>query len=631
MSYEYDSLNKLQKLIYDNNISLTYTYDNGGNLIDIVWHSPNKEDWLDADGDNTPDINDTFPNNPSEHSDTDGDGIGDNTDKFPTDPTEWLDTDNDSIGNNADTDDDNDNLIDTQEETLGTNTTNPDTDGDNICDDIEYNGRGNPLSATPVSPNLFSTFITTKRATLGWQTTSDVTYYKLFDANGTEVATILNNASMLDFNLTYTTYTTDIQKFSIKAYNNLASSPLVATTFILAKPIQLNTPYEGEWYEWEEEQTYLYKSGSKRVFEFTLSKEYNVTIELNTTNHGVELVLGNIDNDTYTHIFNAYNWMTSDTYSETFNYKLQAGKYVFKTYCYDNNSLNYTLIVKADEKNSTIDTDGDQIPDNSDTDDDNDGLTDEQELELGTNSTNPDTDNDGYNDANDTYPTDPSQWEEVNITITSLEDVYMLSNTTLPTITIDANASNNGNLTYRATSSQPEIVTATMQNNQLILTALEGKEGKVNITISATQGVTSTNVSFSVHVKHSIIYLEHHESDTYQPLEASTYNYEADGTNIIVTLSPNGTLTYLVTKEGKTTQLKVTIAGLKVKIDYNHLGKVMLPTQKEVHITMYPDGKVTPHIEGAALPKRPLPLGTNVESDGKKVRSTITMSKSLGF
>ena len=44
------------------------------------------------------------------------------------------------------------------------------------------------------------------------------------------------------------------------------------------------------------------------------------------------------------------------------------------------------------------DTDGDGIPDHKDPDDDNDGLTDDDELPGGTNTKNPDTDGDDQSD-----------------------------------------------------------------------------------------------------------------------------------------------------------------------------------------------------------------------------------------
>ena len=52
----------------------------------------------DADGDGRPDILDPFKNDPAEWSDTDGDDVGDNSDEFPTDATQQYDTDGDTYG-----------------------------------------------------------------------------------------------------------------------------------------------------------------------------------------------------------------------------------------------------------------------------------------------------------------------------------------------------------------------------------------------------------------------------------------------------------------------------------------------------------------------------------------------------
>ena len=59
---------------------------------------------VDTDGDGHPDINDAFPNDPTEWLDTDKDGVGDNKDLFPNDPNETVDTDGDGLGDNGDTD-----------------------------------------------------------------------------------------------------------------------------------------------------------------------------------------------------------------------------------------------------------------------------------------------------------------------------------------------------------------------------------------------------------------------------------------------------------------------------------------------------------------------------------------------
>jgi hypothetical protein len=56
----------------------------------------------DSDNDGVGDLDDDFPDDPSETKDTDGDGVGDNADDFPSDPSETKDTDGDGVGDNAD-------------------------------------------------------------------------------------------------------------------------------------------------------------------------------------------------------------------------------------------------------------------------------------------------------------------------------------------------------------------------------------------------------------------------------------------------------------------------------------------------------------------------------------------------
>ncbi|MFA6528648.1 MAG: PKD domain-containing protein [Candidatus Gracilibacteria bacterium] len=60
----------------------------------------------------------------------------------------------------------------------------------------------------------------------------------------------------------------------------------------------------------------------------------------------------------------------------------------------------------------TLDTDIDGIGNNSDTDDDGDELTDEEELTLGTDPLNPDTDSDSYSDSQDAFPFDTEEGED---------------------------------------------------------------------------------------------------------------------------------------------------------------------------------------------------------------------------
>jgi len=58
------------------------------------------------------------------------------------------------------------------------------------------------------------------------------------------------------------------------------------------------------------------------------------------------------------------------------------------------------------------DNDSDGVGDNADPDDDNDGLSDIDEATVGTDPLNPDSDGDGVNDGGDACPNDPSEWAD---------------------------------------------------------------------------------------------------------------------------------------------------------------------------------------------------------------------------
>jgi len=81
--------------------------------------------------------------------DEDGDGVCTEADNCPADSNPLqTDTDFDTAGNSCDDDDDNDGLLDTFENTLGTDTLLTDTDGDGISDYDEVNFDGDPTAYT---------------------------------------------------------------------------------------------------------------------------------------------------------------------------------------------------------------------------------------------------------------------------------------------------------------------------------------------------------------------------------------------------------------------------------------------------------------------------------------------------
>ncbi|MDB2400943.1 thrombospondin type 3 repeat-containing protein [Porticoccaceae bacterium] len=121
--------------------------------------------YIDSDNDLAVDQFDAFPSDPDEYRDSDGDGTGnyadtdddndgvdDSTDVFPLDATESVDTDSDGIGNNTDADDDGDGVVDEDDafpldatESVDTDSdgtgNNADTDDDNDgYPDLNYSG-----------------------------------------------------------------------------------------------------------------------------------------------------------------------------------------------------------------------------------------------------------------------------------------------------------------------------------------------------------------------------------------------------------------------------------------------------------------------------------------------------------
>ena len=119
----------------------------------------------DDDDDGFPDRMDAFPLDATEWADFDGDGTGDNADTdddddgyddsvdaFPYDSTEWEDTDGDGVGNNADTDDDGDGMDDDWETTYSldplVDDAADDLDGDTYSNLEEYLAGTDPSDAS---------------------------------------------------------------------------------------------------------------------------------------------------------------------------------------------------------------------------------------------------------------------------------------------------------------------------------------------------------------------------------------------------------------------------------------------------------------------------------------------------
>lgn len=141
ITYDYDPIGRLTSVIYDNGNKISYRYDPAGNITKSLSAQAN----VDSDGDGILDVNDAFPN----------------------DPTETIDTDGDNIGNNADLDDDNDGISDLDEIAQGTDPLVPNSNPDNGGDGPAYELTGLVVNG-PVTVPLQSNEIAQIQSTVAF-------------------------------------------------------------------------------------------------------------------------------------------------------------------------------------------------------------------------------------------------------------------------------------------------------------------------------------------------------------------------------------------------------------------------------------------------------------------------------
>jgi YD repeat-containing protein len=144
-TYTYDSAGRLTGVSYGDGSSISYTYDNNGNILTrelIALDTDADDDGIEDDVDNCPAVSN------AEQTDTDSDGQGDACD--PDDDNDGI-PDTYEIANgllplvdDAAGDLDGDGLTNLQEFQLGSSANNTDSDGDGVADGVEVAQGRNP-------------------------------------------------------------------------------------------------------------------------------------------------------------------------------------------------------------------------------------------------------------------------------------------------------------------------------------------------------------------------------------------------------------------------------------------------------------------------------------------------------
>ena len=342
----------------------------------------------DDDGDGDPDATDQFPNNYNEWDDTDSDGIGNNADTdddgdgvedaddaFPLDSSETLDTDGDGTGNNADTDDDGDGYSDDDESTncgesndpLDSTDTPTDTDGDMSCDTLDDDDDGDGVvdasDAFPLDP-------------------SETTDY---DGDGTG-----DNADTDDdndgYNDTVDAFDNDVDAWTDTDGDGLADDfPLVSVT------TEYSLTVSDSYGDGGHTVTVTSSGGSTLCSISGSSYSSSATCTFALTS-GTATV--NVDTDSWASEGSMVITTPSGTVGSTLTWSGD-GDVATLT------ELSTTTTPSVSDAGTVLDTD-----------DDNDGVSDADEVTAGTDPLVTDTDGDGDDDLNDQFPLNSAEWDD---------------------------------------------------------------------------------------------------------------------------------------------------------------------------------------------------------------------------
>jgi gliding motility-associated-like protein len=405
----------------------------------------------DADGDGLTNVyEDEVSKTGRWQFDTDRDGFGDGEDAFPLYNLESLDTDSDGIGNNSDLDDDNDGYSDRDEIFSKTNTLSStsyplvdededfisdlfeseigtivgknDTDGDGIIDgydafptnalewfDTDGDGIGNNKDSNDDNDYL-EDWVEELNAILGlYNTTSSTTF------EGREKFNDLDNDQIPD----------ELEEFISNEFNSrIVNNQANLDEFTISYFQEIWDNYRSQTFKriFRDESSTGAKDGV--VSDLTFSATYYYGIDLN--NISLEEILDILNvSDERRYLYRL----------EEYPFDPQEGNFDGDAFpnIQDPDSDNDGIPDGVDraplDPNGNRDSDLDFIADRNDPDLDNDGIPNYDELYLGTDPRNGDSDSDGTSDLLDFYPNEPRLQQENDLLgVLDVDQIGMISN-----------------------------------------------------------------------------------------------------------------------------------------------------------------------------------------------------------
>jgi len=343
--------------------------------------------------------------------DDDNDGYDDGYDAFPFDPTEWDDADGDGIGSNTDTDDDGDGWLDVDEVDCLTAPDSAfsipdDSDGDWICDivdtDDDNDGYLDTEDWAPFNP---SEWIDTDDDGTGDNADDDddndgmldefdwapLDSNEWLDTDGDEIG---DNADDDDDGDLWSD--SDEQSCETDSLDS-ESIPVDTDGDLICDLVDVDDDDDG-------------------VADASDAFPLDPNETLDTDEDGVgNNADSDDDGDGYLDVDEAINCGNPSDPLDSSSTPLDFDSDMICDLMdgdVDNDGFLDLVDVFPYDVDEWYDNDMDGIGDNADTDDDNDLLSDDLELSIGTDPMNPDTDGDGHLDSLDDLPLDSSEWQD---------------------------------------------------------------------------------------------------------------------------------------------------------------------------------------------------------------------------